>query len=108
MTNHEHNLIFIGIGKNASSSIVWFLSELEIALEDFQHSGVANLHAYLNKQYKDCSARYFKCAFVRNPFTRLHSAYQEFKRPDQFQDVKNILKAETFPRYMVRLYRYHT
>ena len=108
MINHEHNFIFIGIGKNASSSIVQFFSDLEIPLEDGQHKGVANLHDYLNKKYKDSSARYFKFAFVRNPFDRLLSAYQEFKRPDQFHDVKSILEAKTFPRHIVRLHRYNT
>ena len=107
MISHEHKLIFVGIGKNASSSIVRFFSDLDIHFIDNRHSGVGDLNWYLNEQYKDCSPNYFKFEFVRNPFDRLFSAYREFNRPEQFHDIKRILSSKTFGNFIRLSYKYN-
>lgn len=105
MINHKHKFIFIGIGKNASSSINRFFQELGAPLLDGQHSGVADLHYYLKVKHKQYSSDYFSFAFVRNPYSRLFSAYQEFKRPEQFLNIKKALRSKSFKGFFLCLYR---
>jgi hypothetical protein len=79
MISHDHQFIFTHVPKTAGKSIRYFLGLPEFDYQykadgqNIEHAyGHQRLFDFLNEEY---FARYFKFAFVRNPFDRIISAY---------------------------------
>ena len=92
MISHKFKFICPRLGKNASSTLVSYFRRFDPDLIDEGHKSVLGdgFHSFLNGDYlKQINHNdYYKFGFVRNPFDRLVSAYQEFKRPEQFLSLK--------------------
>lgn len=90
MISHKYKCIFPRIGKNASTTIISYFKKIDSDIIDEGHLMVSiGIKEYLKSKNID---HYFKFAFVRNPYDRLYSAWNEFKKPNRFIELKNTLK----------------
>ena len=106
MISHKFKFICPRIGKNASSTLVSYFRRFDPSLIDEGHKSVLGdgFHSFLTGEYFQNvnHNEYYKFGFVRNPFDRLVSAYQEFKRPEQFLSLKlQIEKNPDFSLYLI-------
>ncbi len=96
MISHKYRFICPRIGKNASSTLVDFFKKFDRNLIDEGHLSVLGdgFLPFLTSNYMagQDHNRYFKFAFSRNPFDRLVSAFYEFRKPDQFGDMKSSIR----------------
>jgi len=95
MISHKYRFVCPRIGKNASSTLVRFFSQLDSSLIDEGHESVLGdgFKPFLEKFFNNNSHnKYFKFAFARNPYDRLVSAWFEYCKKDQFSDIKNKVK----------------
>lgn len=95
MISHKYKFICPRIGKNASSSLIAFFLNFDSDLIDEGHTSILyGFDNFLKLKEKEALQSYFKFAFVRNPYDRLVSAYQEFIRPEQFHDLKPLINRD--------------
>jgi len=86
MINHKYKFAYFGAGKCASSSIIDVLNKVPGG-EGGQHCTIIDL--YQKRKPSKIPSDYFTFSFCRNPFDRLVSAWNEFKKKDQFLWAKN-------------------
>ena len=95
MISHKYKFICPRIGKNASSTLVVYFKKFDKKLIDEGHRSVLGkgFAAFLKGPYcRFDHSTYFKFAFSRNPFDRLVSAFYEYRKADQFADIKNLVR----------------
>jgi chondroitin 4-sulfotransferase 11 len=88
MIFYKHKLIFVGITKNASSSIFSVLSNKT----DYQHHHASYLED-LNENDEELVEDYFSFAIIRNPYDRAISQYEYLIRSGDscfVEDCNNI------------------
>ena len=98
MISHRYRFMCPRIGKNASSTLVEYFRKFDNNLIDEGHESVLGhgFESFVNSRYmagRDHN-KYYKFAFARNPYDRLVSAYYEFKKPEQFHDIKSLVKKD--------------
>ena len=92
MISHEHKFIFVQINKTGGTSVRHAL---------LPESGRENVHQFAQFYKKHCPKvfdKYFKFAFVRNPWDRVVSQY-EFRKPPKRFPVGNTSKM-TFEQFV--------
>lgn len=96
MISHKYRFVCPRIGKNASSTLVDFFRKFDRNLIDEGHLSVlgGGFSPFLTSRFMSGQDhnKYFKFAFSRNPFDRLVSAFYEFKKPNQFGDMKEVIR----------------
>jgi len=86
------------IGKNASSTLVEYFRKFDNNLIDEGHESVLGpgFESFVTGHFmagRDHN-KYYKFAFARNPYDRLVSAFYEFKKTEQFHDIKALVKKD--------------
>ena len=74
IVNHDKKFVFVGVAKAASTSIHRCLGYADDPTPDIYHMHLKDI-IYCNPE----AANYFKFGFVRNPYDRIVSAYNDFK-----------------------------
>jgi len=77
MIFHKHKLVFVGIPKNASTSIY----EVLWSKSDREHNHATMLEEYEHQDYNLINS-YHSFSVVRNPYERAASAYRMMKHKD--------------------------
>jgi len=92
--NHEHRFVFVRIPKNASTVISLSLHQ-NITGEKVESASEAKKIAFNTptslgfRQVREVLANYFKFSFLRNPYTRVLSAYlQKISRGERGRKAK--------------------
>lgn len=96
--NNDKKYVFICVAKTGSTSMRRMLGSFVDPPPEIYHmflSEVLNKHP----ETKD----YFKFAFVRDPYTRLHSAWSNFKHDEGHPWDKEIKRIENFENFILNL-----
>lgn len=78
--NHNKKFLFIAVPKTGSISISFSLGQTDIPEPDLYHQSI---HSAIQK-HPEC-ANYFKFGFVRNPWARILSLYNDFTLKRKYQ-----------------------
>lgn len=109
MISTSYKCIFVMISKVASTSIRTAFYEKRKPLENGYFDGEHNTIGYYREKYPQEFEHYFKFAFVRNPWDRIHSQYlyQRYTRQSEFANCSflewllkcedHLQRGDTFP-----------